>query len=89
MKQFQCKRCHLNTSPHAGGGLCRNCYMKDYRRKQKLQPSYDDGLQEGIQIAVEAIDKLLMPHGGRCSFWGVTLAIELQGKTLKTNLEVE
>lgn len=75
-------------NPATRKGLCTPHYMKEYRRKQKAKPTYEEGIQEGINITVEALDKLLIPHGGHCSFWGITLAIELQGKVLKTNLDV-
>ena len=53
-KTFKCSVCGATNIPHKGKGLCRNCYMRAYRKKQS--GSEEDGR---LQI-VEAIKGILL-----------------------------
>ena len=84
---FQCKKCYNTNIPHHGQGLCRNCYMKEYRRKQKSKPTYEEGIEEGRRQVVDALDNALQRHGGSCWLSNGKVYLETGGEPLEAELE--
>jgi predicted GIY-YIG superfamily endonuclease len=50
--EWRCKECGSYNIPHQGRGLCRNCYMREYRKNtgvRRSQQDYQEGYQEGYK----------------------------------------
>jgi len=41
----ECKNCHTKDIPHAGHGLCKNCFFKNYYTKEQRSEYYKDYYQ--------------------------------------------
>lgn len=63
---FQCVECGSFETPHQANGLCRNCYMRQYRRKQSentssvslyntthIRNAHEQGYARGLQEGYE------------------------------------
>ncbi len=64
-------------------GLCNNCYMRAYRRKQKNKPTFEEGYTQGIHDTVTALDDALNQWNGACWRIGGVIWIRIEGQELR------
>lgn len=76
----RCKHCEREATRR---GMCDAHYMRWYRKQKKLQPTYEQGLEEGRGQAVQAMHNIFEPRGGSCWIEDDWVYVELQGQAFK------
>ena len=83
----ECQSCGTTTKPHKAKGLCYTCYYKQYPRSPRpgrtYQKGYTDGAKDGFDDAIRAVNAILRPYDGSCSYDGHKITLELQGKVVR------
>ena len=87
--RFQCEECGSTETPHQGGGLCQNCYMRQYRKKHSIESPPEEQLRDETRLAVaNAIDRKLQSFpDSDCYIRKHTLYLRISGQTIEIPLK--